>query len=144
MDAITKYPACKIYHNANQSIANSVATGLQFNSEVFKTDNMHSTSSDISRITINTAGVYQIIANVGFDANSTGYRIVQFRANGATLIPGVIANAISSPGIGTNIAAVTLYKFNAGDFFEVFVQQNSGSDLNVISANTYAMAVKVG
>jgi hypothetical protein len=58
-------PACRVYNSANQTLSDSTTTTLSFNSERFDTNAIHDTSTNSSRLTCQTAGVYSIFAQVG-------------------------------------------------------------------------------
>lgn len=122
-------PACRVYNSAALAVAHGVSTVLTFNSERFDTDSMHSTSVNTGRITINTAGVYQVAAMTEWQANVTGIRQLMIRLNGTTWIVGSSAkgDAASSP-----LSVSTIEKFVAGDYLEVLGWQNSGASVNVL------------
>lgn len=126
-------PACRVYHNANQSIAASTETTLAFNSERFDTNTMHDTVTNNSRITINTAGVYVVTASVAFAAGTgtwTSYATI--RVDGTTTIAS--QQHLAPTTLGTNISLSTIYKLSVGQYLEVRVWQNSGT----INVNTVA------
>src|SRR4051794_16526480 len=56
-------PSCAVYNDAAQSIPDGALTALTFNTEHFDTDSIHSTSSNTSRLTCQTAGIYVITAS---------------------------------------------------------------------------------
>lgn len=129
LDYLANPPACRVYNNAVQSLANATETALTFNSERWDTDAMHSTSVNTSRITFNTAGLYVISGHVSFAGNVTGHREVQIKLNAATYlavlnVPAVAA--VSNP----YISIATTYKFAVADYVELRCYQNSGGALN--------------
>lgn len=128
-------PACRVYNSAVQSVANGVNTMLTFNSERFDTDSMHSTATNTSRITINTAGVYMLTASISFAPNATGRRQLAFRINGATYIAAHAEVPIS--GLEHEMALAAVWKFAAADYVEVSALQTSGGALNVSAAGNY-------
>lgn len=123
-------PACRVYNNANISTTSGAsALALTFNSERYDTDGMHSTSVNTDRITINTAGLYVITADVWFASNATGRRAAFVNLNGIVTITGLVISATNGDDTDMNLA--TTYKLAAGDYLQVLVQQNSGGALNV-------------
>lgn len=131
-DYLANPPACRVFHNTTQTIVNNTATAVLFNSERFDTDNMHSTATNTSRITINTAGLYVVGANIDFGTD-TDYTDIQLylRINGATQIaftrdvnPGAVA--------GARIMNLnTVYKFAVADYVEVVgLQVNTSAGTN--------------
>jgi hypothetical protein len=120
----------RVYNNANLSIANTTDTALTFNSERFDTDSIHSTSSNTSRLTCQTPGVYLIHADVSFAINASGLRFVYLRLNGTTIIAESSMMPIST-GARSHMVVTTLYELDAGDYVEVLVYQTSGGSLTV-------------
>jgi len=131
LDFLANPPACRVYNSAaTTSIPNNAATTLTFDSERFDTDSMHSTVTNTSRITVNTAGLYVVNAQVFFAGNGTGERYVAINVNGATTIVRVqqVTNTTTGPW---RAQAITLWKAAATNYFEVSVFQNSGAALNI-------------
>ena len=105
--ATRKPPACRVYHNANQTLG--AGTVLAFNSERYDNNAMHDTVTNNSRITFNVPGVYEIgFHSVCTAAGDTLY----IRVNGLTDI------AYDNPG--TQIKMFTTYNFSAGDYIEIY------------------------
>jgi len=124
-------PACSVYNNAAVSLASSVSLQtLNANSENFDNDSMHSTVTNTSRITIQTAGRYLIFGSVVFDANTSGRRALAFRVNGTDVYdvggahPVQTANSMAMSGVRALVLA-------AGDYVETQVVQSSGGNLGV-------------
>lgn len=137
--------AARVYHNANQSIANATDTILAFNSERFDTDVIHDTVTNNSRLTCKTAGKYQITAGIGWAANATGYRIVHILHNGSVKIASETAPVVSAT-VNQFQNVTTFYDLAVNDYVEVQVEQTSTAALNVlVLANRSAefMMVKV-
>lgn len=123
-------PGCSIYNSAAVSALNNTATILNANSENFDNDSMHSTSTNTSRITIQTAGRYLLSAQVGFAANATGNRQVGLYKNGVS-VPG---DELHDNGGGTNSTGIGYTRtlvLAAGDYVEIAATQRSGGALNV-------------
>lgn len=122
---------CRVFHAANQSIPNNAVTILAFNSERYDTDVMHDTVTNNSRITVNKAGKYLVTANVQFDINATGRRLIGVVLNGTTEFA---RHAVGpSPADVTALHISTIRNLAKGDFLEVQVFQTSGAALNVTS-----------
>jgi len=129
-------PACRAYHDADQSLTNDTHTVLSLNSERFDTDTIHDTATNNSRLTCKTAGKYIISANAGFASNVTGERILDILLNGATVIGRHRADA---NGVNiTTIAVSTLYDLAVNDYIEMRAYQNSGGALNVIVEGNFS------
>jgi hypothetical protein len=138
-------PACRVYHDANQSIINNQDTPLAFNSERFDTDTIHDTVTNNTRLTCKTDGIYDIDASVLFEGGSTtGLRVLKIRLNGTTNIANDVQVGLTG---GNMLNASTKYLLQVNDYLEVFVTQTSGGALNVVSIGNYSpefMMVKVG
>jgi hypothetical protein len=124
-------PATRVRHDADQAAGTSGAlTTLTFNTEVFDTDSIHSTSSNATRLTCRTAGKYMVGANVRWQSSAAGtYRYVQLLVNGTTRAAAIHQTPIAATA-GQNI--VTIWEFAVGDYVEVGVIQDSGGSLNVL------------
>lgn len=121
-------PACRVYHNANQSVANGAVAYLSFNSERYDTDSMHNTVTNNGRITFNTAGLYHVFAQIVFASNVTGVRAIEIRRNGGN---NIILNTVqATSAFNTRMGISTIWKFAAADYIECGVFQNSGGALN--------------
>ena len=130
-------PAARVYNSAAISIPDNTNTALTFNSERYDNDSIHSTSSNTSRLTATTAGVYQITGHVGFQAGTTGRRQINLRVNGSTYIaiqdlPGTV------PSSEVYLSVSADYKLDAGDYVELVAYQNDGSARNVLASGNYS------
>jgi hypothetical protein len=91
---------------------------------------MHSTVTNTSRITIQTAGRYLVCCNVYYAANATGTRFVDVLKNGTTA-PAGSGLRISTASSGTaNLFFASTLVLVVGDYIECRVHQNSGGALN--------------
>jgi hypothetical protein len=126
--------------NASQTIVTATPTAITFNSERFDhgtPTEQHSTSSDTSRLTCVVPGLYSIYGGVRWDANTTGLRDLWIDLNGTGTIAGAIS-AIDRRVASTNTMGhvSTEYRLAAGDYVQLFVQQDSGTDRTVAFAST--------
>lgn len=118
-------PACRVFHNANQSIASGTETTVLYNTEIYDTDNMHSTAANTSRITINTAGLYLVGFNGFIEDGTTAFTNTYsvIKLNGATVLSYMSgarpAGILAGPLFNMSI----VYKFIAGDYVESLVYQ---------------------
>lgn len=120
--------ACRVTRTTNQSIPDATETLVTFNAETYDTDGMHSTVTNNSRITIVTAGVYEVGFNGRFPSGND-YSVLQalLRVNGTTYIA-----QEQNPGTGIavpqRIGVKTTTQFVVGDYIEVLVyQDNTGN-----------------
>lgn len=116
---------CRVTRSASLSVADNSFTTVPFDVEVFDTDTMHDNSTNPSRITFNTAGVYVVGFNAQFElGNDYIYVRYVIDLNGSGSISfaqfsGTGAN-VSQSG-GTN----AIYQFEVGDYIEARVEQNN-------------------
>lgn len=135
-------PGCRVYHDTTQSVSDITETTLSFNQERFDVGGMHSTSSNTSRITINTAGVYVVSFSCEF-ASAIDYLCLYSlcRLNGTTVI-GRSPTYRHDSGDGSSAATSFsfLHKFAAADYIEVRVYQNNGANVarNVLSTSQFS------
>jgi len=118
-----------VYHDAHQSISNNSPTDLAFNTERFDTDGIHDTTTNNSRFTCKTAGVYQITGSILFSANATGDRSVAIKLNNDKYIAGNLARAAGT--IKTSMSVSVLWELEVDDYIELEVYQTSGGSLNL-------------
>lgn len=132
--------ACRVTHDAAQAIANSTQVALAFNTETgtgsFDTDGMHDSSTNNSRITIQTAGKYLVNGNWAWEGSASGFRRGRLRVGGSTVIAMV---QIDSPGANSLRQTIScIYSFAEDDYVELVVDQNSGGSLDVTSESVYS------
>jgi hypothetical protein len=133
-------PMCRVYNNADLSIATATFTALTFNSERYDVGGMHSTTTNTSRITIPTSsgGVYHIGASVRFASSTAGTtRLLRLYLNGATYITGSETGPVGGTG-DTQLNVSCDYKLTAGDYVEAVVFHNTGGLLSVMTASAYS------
>lgn len=135
-------PACRVYHNANQSIPDNTDTTLAFNSERYDTASMHDNVTNNSRITIPATGLYIVTFHADV-AGGTDYVNIHalVRLNGTTTV--AVGTKTSTAGSGGSIALVniaTVYKFTAADYIEVRMNQDNSANAarNVLVAANYS------
>ena len=125
------------------SIANSTDVALAFEAETFDTDSFHSNVTNTSRMTIpaGKAGYYQLNANITWAASGSGIRDFNFYKNGSRAqiytISGQATNSQSMAMSGILYGAV-------GDYFEVYVFQNSGGALSIVNYGAGSSTFSIG
>lgn len=138
-------PACRVYRAAPAAITTGgyPGTALTFDTERFDTDNMHSTVSNTTRITFNTAGVYVVQGQVNWPTNGAGERYTYIRLNGATEIAtDSKAGAAITDAVGQNVTII--YKFAATDYVELLTAQTTGGNLTPGAEEFSAVWVGLG
>jgi len=118
---------------ANQTVAQNIASGagislLSLNTTIVNTDNMW-VPSQPTQLTVNTAGVYLVIAQVVWTNSFTGYRGIVLFVNGTTVPTNFISgqnyydNGLVS---GSQQVCVAAYRFAAGATIYPGCLQGSG------------------
>lgn len=137
-------PAARVYHNAAQSIANNTLTYLAFNSERFDTDTMHDNTTNNSRLTCNTAGIYHIWCNIAFASDADGSRHIYLVVNHSGT---AIAFSYQKATGYVRMQCSAPYALEVGDYVEIAVLHDAGAALDVVAAGNYSpefSMVKVG
>jgi len=123
---------CQVYSDSNWSIANNAVSTLSFNSELTDPSNMHSTTTNTSRIILPTDGDYLCIINLKWASNATGARRGIIRLNGTTNLWDDVRDG------ATGVLGVYAYSFSflavglsKNDYLELRVYQNSGAGLTL-------------
>ncbi|GEM_PF-2772450 len=132
--------SARLGSNLPQSIPHASWTALTFNTELWDEDELHDPATHTDRLTIRTAGVYLITAQVRFAANLSGMRELQIRKNStATLaLADCLSNTQTNGLVYLNL--VTLWNLLVGDHLSALVYQSSGAALNVESAGALSPA----
>jgi hypothetical protein len=126
----------RVYNSANETIPTTTWATVTFNSERWDTDNIHDNSTNNSRLTCKTAGIYLIVFCGAFASATSGRLGGEIVLNGTTQI-GMMTNLLSSLGqMRTNITAI--YSLNVNDYVEALVLQESGGNLDLVAAANYS------
>jgi len=135
--ATATFVGCSLYKDSgHQAVPNDTATAITWENEFFDTDAFHSTSTNISRITIpaGKAGKYLVTGGIAMEiANSS--KSMYLRKNGS-----VLQNTGAFGTTTTNHIFAFAYCINLseGDYLEMFLTQSSGSNKNVYGGTTEA------
>lgn len=130
--------AARVFNSVNQSIPNNTDTVLNFDSENFDTDGIHSSANN-SRITCTIAGIYKVDGQVNLAAHTGGRKILRIRKNGSE----VIATAREKLDDGevltseeSRLSITTMVQLISGDYLELIINQNSGGAVNAVAGNS--------
>ena len=121
--------ACRVWHNADQTISHNTYSYLSFNQEDFDTDGMHDTVTNNGRITIQREGTYLVGFTHAWAGNSTGIRTGYLEVN-RTYYIGTWSQSI----VGSDphyVHGCAIDELSAGDYIENAVFQTSGGNLAV-------------
>lgn len=119
--------------SASQSISTGTPTALTWDQETFDTDAAHSTSSNTSRYTVQTAGKYKIYAVVEWGGNSSSTRDLSIRVNGSGTesIMDHIGGSMPASNHCQALAGIIPVTLAVSDYFELFAAQSTGGSLSV-------------
>lgn len=134
------FSGCALSRSADQTITTGTNTAMTFDTEIFDTDSYHSTSVNTSRITIpaGKAGKFLLLGYTQYAGNTTGYRQTQFKKNGSAIAQNLSSYTLSG-ALSTNIEISLVVDLAVADYVELFVQQNSGSNLDVQGVPSYTL-----
>jgi hypothetical protein len=135
---------CKATKSAVQSIAAATATVITFQTEDYDTDLMHDTSTNTSRITIKTAGVYIVTGFILSAASVAAYNYLYIYKNGTSLPANtgiVVGTKDGSNAVITQITQSLSLAVN--DYVELAFYHNNAGAINV-SADCWLSAHFVG
>ena len=126
-------PAFNAFSSATTSLTNAVNTKLQFQTEVFDTNNNFLSS----RFTPTVAGYYQVNATVTLLLNvaNTPFFGLLYK-NGTYILWGqAMGSATAYP---TVTLATLIYLNGSTDYIEIYGLQTSGSTVNTIAQQEYS------
>lgn len=124
-------PSCSVYDSGTQSVGNGATAVLDADSENYDNDAMHSTSSNTSRLSIQTAGRYLIQARVRFSGDADGFRQIDVITNGGS--PQILSSSRPEPSgtLPCYLTGTLSLVLSDGDYIEVRAYQNAGNALDV-------------
>lgn len=133
------------------SIASAYGSGvegaIEFNQEVYDTDNIHSLTGSLTRLTV-PAGVSTVVlgAQVAWEPNTTGSRKWRVLQNGASEGAGRPAARVPNAG-GADITVASSVGWeisvSPGDYFELLQVQDSGIALPIRTGGNTWFGMKI-
>jgi hypothetical protein len=140
--------AAKVHNSVNQAIPNaSGGTALTWDTEDYDSGALHDLVTNPSRFTIPAGGdkgVWMFEGQVAWADNGVGFRMALIFKNGTEVA------RVEGPGLATGFGHSTTQQVRftdrapaVGDYYEVFVNQNSGAALNVLTASSWFAATHV-
>jgi hypothetical protein len=119
--------AAHVMKTADQSIADSTVTALAFGTETFDTDTIHDNSTNNSRLTCKTAGLYWIYGDVSW-TNTNCRKILQVLFN-AEANPRARIDQIDASFTSQHVGV--LIDMAVNDYVQLQVYQSSGGAIDV-------------
>ena len=123
-------PAFRATLSSTQTLATTVTTKVQLNSEDFDTANCYDTST--YRFTPNVAGYYQVNMNIQIgQSNFTGAIVGRVYKNGSD-VRVVETATVSTTSAYPNVAgSFMIYMNGSTDYLELYAYQNSGGNRTI-------------
>ena len=136
----TNTPAFSVYRNGTQAIANNTATKVQYNTENFDTDNTFDNSTNY-RYTPAFSGKSFLVGSIRlYGTDDFNNYTLEIHKNGTAIL-----RQQNSHWHYESAQVSGIVTHDTDDYFEVFVMQQSGSSLDVMSGSqiTYFMGYKL-
>ena len=136
----TNTPAFSVYRNGTQAIANNTATKVQYNTESFDTDNTFDSSTNY-RYTPAFSGKSFLVGSIRlYGTDDFNNYTLEIHKNGTAIL-----RQQNSHWHYESAQVSGIVTHDTDDYFEVFVMQQSGSSLDVMSGTeiTYFMGYKL-
>jgi hypothetical protein len=134
-DALTYSAFYFAYRTTSQSIPNNTTTAIVFNADEDTRSEWDPAGVNVtpnSNFDARSAGHWLVVANVGFAANGSGYRMLRIEVNGVPVATQTISSVSGSVPTYLNVSTIIPID-SYTDIINVYVYQNSGGSLNVIS-----------
>lgn len=134
-------PRCKLGRTAVQSIAATTITKMLWTNETYDTDNLHSTSTNTSRITLSHSGIWTFSYVIGMAAAALGHRECW-----------LIKNNTGDRHADNRMQQSSDFRFNgsvdiacaAGDYVELEVYSNQAIDVWTSATVDYLQCIYRG
>ena len=137
-------PAFKAKLSATQSISNATTTKIDFDSEMFDTNNSYDPTTN-QRFTVPSgeAGKYVICSQVYFDdvASTDATRLIYIYKNGYEFLASNI-RTVGTTGRGQVVRISDLIELSVGDYIEIFGYTNAGAT-NIGTGSTRFYGYKI-
>lgn len=129
-------PLAVVRQTVSQTIPTATWTALTFGAEDLDTDGGHSTASNTSRYTAQTAGWFLVMGNVVLNSGSTGRRMLGVRKNGTGGDPQTHGRSdVHGVTLDVGLSHSAAVYLSVGDYVEVILFQDSGADLTTSVAS---------
>lgn len=142
---LSAVPSAHVFNSAVQSIPDTTATLVTFDSETWDTGATHSTVTNTDRITVPTGGggTWFVSGQVTIAASSLGRRAAQIRKNDTAICTG--KQLLGDATFTSVVSASCIVQLAATDYLNMTAQQVSGGALNTVAGtnNTFLQATKL-
>jgi len=137
-------PSCRVKQTTGTVVNDASPAIAAFGAEDFDTDGMHDNSTNNSRVTIQTAGVYLIIASAAYTAGVSDDASMSLLKNGSGGIGGYTSWGPSNTGAGMTTSLLIELAFS--DYIELSLYQNNSANTprTTDTTQTFLMAIWQG
>lgn len=134
-------PIAELRQTVAQSLGSGAPTAILLDTEDVDTDAAHSTVTNTSRYTPQTAGYCQYSGGISYAVNATGVRGAYWYLN-AAVVNATETMLATAAAVFVSVAARTKQIFANGstDYVEIYSYQTSGGALNTAVAATGAQS----
>ena len=126
VDDLTANIGCSVTRTAAQSIPANIETLINFTSENYDTDGMHDNSTNNTRITVKSAGIYILTIRGKWGNDSTGNRYTNIKKNGTSL-----ADRWDNAALTSEFMYSILVDADVDDYFETSIYQTTSGALDL-------------
>lgn len=126
--------------SSGTTVPSATYTTINWNSEIFDTDNFHSNTTNNSRLTIpaGLGGLYQVSVNLDYYSTVANVSIVRVLKNGNEIVRAYYFHDGNSDNFAKQLDFP--YQLVATDYLEVQLYQQSGANRTAPSYGTFGIA----
>lgn len=117
------FVGARAYRSAALNVPNAAFTAIALDAESFDSATLHSTVTNTSRITVPTAGHYEVHATLRYQAGAGNLRLVGIYRNGTQ----IATNWSGATALGLSVSDVV--PCAANDYIEMYGYQDTGGNL---------------
>lgn len=134
----------RVHRSTAQTITTATETALSCDATDFDRLDMHDASGNPTRLTCVVPGIYLIGGHVAWSGTASGtYRKVSLRKSGPAYLAADVRNHAAWTGQVAQ-EVITMYRLLVGDFVELVVEHDRGSDLDTTQQNSFWAVWKGG
>ena len=125
------------YRTTAQTISTATQTKVEFDAVDSDGWDCWSLSPNPTRLTVPVTGRYMVTANVAFEASASGHRAINILKNNTVELARSDFNPVSNSIDTHSTVSTHAVSLTKGDYVEMRVWQNSGSDLDILNSSDH-------